>query len=100
MILVSTGLVNKKVTWLVPLNIKEFELHQTGLMRRLNIFHMTITSAQDLNVKFTLRGIEIGPLIEALRRVIEILELRQDYSKLLTKTEELLKLLEDKYASA
>jgi hypothetical protein len=97
MVLVSTGLVNKTVTWLEPLNIKEFELHQTGLMRRLNLFHVTITSAEDLDVKFTLRGIEICPLIEALRRVIEILEVRQEYSKLLTKTEELLKLLEDKY---
>jgi hypothetical protein len=89
MLMVSTGLLNKTVSWFEPLQIKEFKMHQNRLMRYFHISHITVISEDEINMKFTLKGIDIKTLTEALQLTIDLLKVRQEYVRLLVKMVEL-----------
>jgi len=89
MLMVSTGLVNKTVQWIDPLTVKEFNVHQTKLMRFLNVSHVTITADDDSSTRITLKGIKLQNFTDALWQTIEILKLRQEQFKLIGKLTDL-----------
>ncbi|RAV59510.1 hypothetical protein DIU36_06695 [Mucilaginibacter rubeus] len=89
MLMVSTGLANKTVKWLDPLQVKEFKVQQTRLMRYFKVSHVTVISEDDINMSFTLKGIDLNTLTEALRLTVDLLKVRQEHVKLLTKLIEL-----------
>lgn len=81
MFMVSTGILNKTVTWLEPLQIKAFNVHQSKLMQYLNIAHVTVVSDDDINIKFTLKGVDNKAMKEALGFTMELIKTRHEYLK-------------------
>ncbi len=91
MIMVSTGLANKKVKWFEPLKIKKIKLHQNRLMKLFNITNIRITSDMETNMLLTFKGADVNTFIEVLRLNIDLLEARNAYTELLIKVVELTK---------
>lgn len=79
MFMVSTGILHKKVTWLEPLQIKNFDVTQTRLMQYLNIAHVTIISTDEINVRFIFKGVDNKAMKEALGFTLELVKARQQF---------------------
>ncbi|PAW95460.1 hypothetical protein CKK33_18920 [Mucilaginibacter sp. MD40] len=75
--IVNKGLLQKSVTCLPHLQLKDYRVHQSRLMNYLDIVTISFVTKDDQQLMIKLKGIDRTALQSAYRNIIDQLESRQ-----------------------